>query len=137
MQGGLNGNVHRAVHYLSVQCTERYNKARESIRDFIQAASENEIIFTSGTTASLNLLAYSFGQTYIKPGDRIVVTETEHHSNIVPWQMVCRRTGALLEVWEVDEAGALDPKKLETMLDKRGLSQNSCFAAHFQCTWVG
>jgi cysteine desulfurase/selenocysteine lyase len=120
MQGGLNGNVHRAVHYLSVQCTERYNKARESIRDFIHAASENEIIFTSGTTASLNLLAYSFGQTYIKPGDRIVVTETEHHSNIVPWQMVCRRTGALLEVWEVDEAGALDPKKLETMLDKPG-----------------
>ncbi len=120
MQGGLNGNVHRAVHYLSVQCTERYNKARESIRDFIHAASENEIIFTSGTTASLNLLAYSFGQTYIKPGDRIVVTETEHHSNIVPWQMVCRRAGALLEVWEVDEAGALDPKKLETMLDKPG-----------------
>ncbi|MEJ1729672.1 SufS family cysteine desulfurase [Escherichia coli] len=120
MEGKLNGNVHRAVHYLSMQCTERYEKARVVIRDFINAASENEIIFTSGTTASLNLLAYSFGQTYVRPGDRIIVTEAEHHSNIVPWQMMCQRTGALLEVWEIDDTGALDPKKLEQILDKPG-----------------
>src|SRR5690554_2615797 len=89
MNGGINGNIHRAVHYLSVACTERYDKARKTIRDFINAASENEIIFTAGTTASLNLLAFSFGQTYVRPGDRIIITQTEHHSNIVPWQMMC------------------------------------------------
>ncbi len=89
MNGGINGNIHRAVHYLSVACTERYDKARKTIRDFINAASENEIIFTAGTTASLNLLAFSFGQTYVRPGDRIIITQTEHHSNIVPRQMMC------------------------------------------------
>ena len=120
MQGGLNGNIHRAVHYLSVQCTERYDKARSTIRDFINAASADEVIFTSGTTASLNLLAYSFGQTYIRPGDRIVVTGAEHHSNIVPWQMMCKRTGARLEVWNIDDSGAMDPKKLEQILDIPG-----------------
>ncbi|NLA15182.1 MAG: SufS family cysteine desulfurase [Bacteroidales bacterium] len=120
MNRSLNGNVHRAVHYLSIQSTERYHRARESIRNFINASSENEIVFTAGTTGSLNLLAYSFGQTYIKPGDRVVITETEHHSNIVPWQMMCKRTGALLEVWEVDESGALDPKKLEKIFDSSG-----------------
>ncbi len=120
MNGGINGNIHRAVHYLSVQCTERYDQARKTIRGFINAASENEIIFTSGTTASLNLLAFSFGQTYVRPGDRIVITRAEHHSNIVPWQMMCQRTGALLEVWEMDQTGALDPKKLEQILDKPG-----------------
>jgi len=114
MQGGLNGNIHRAVHYLSVQSTERYDRARATIRDFINAASVNEVIFTSGTTGSLNLLAFSFGQTYIRPGDRIVITRAEHHSNIVPWQMMCKRTGASLEVWEVEESGAMDPKKTGT-----------------------
>lgn len=120
MQAGMNGNIHRAVHYLSVQCTERYDRARAAVRDFINASSENEIVFTGGTTASLNLLAFSFGQTYIRPGDRIIVTQAEHHSNIVPWQMMCQRTGALLEVWEVEDTGALDPKKLEQILDRPG-----------------
>ncbi|HPW78014.1 MAG: Cysteine desulfurase [Bacteroidetes bacterium ADurb.Bin037] len=118
MEGKINGNIHRAVHYLSAQCTERYEKARTVVKDFLNADSEDEIIFTSGTTASLNLLAFSFGQTYVRPGDRIIVTEAEHHSNIVPWQMMCQRTGALLEIWEVDDTGALDPKKLEQILDK-------------------
>ncbi|HPV88176.1 MAG TPA: aminotransferase class V-fold PLP-dependent enzyme, partial [Bacteroidales bacterium] len=85
MEGKINGNIHRAVHYLSAQCTERYEKARTVVKDFLNADSEDEIIFTSGTTASLNLLAFSFGQTYVRPGDRIIVTEAEHHSNIVPW----------------------------------------------------
>ena len=130
MQGGLNGNIHRAVHYLSVQCTERYDKARATIRDFINAASADEVIFTSGTTASLNLLAYSFGQTYIRPGDRIVVTGAEHHSNIVPWQMMCKRTGASLEVWDIDDSGAMDPKKLEQILDKPGEKPKLLSIAH-------
>lgn len=107
MHQNFNGNVHRAVHYLSMQSTEQYDKAREAVRRYINAQSTNEVIFTSGTTASLNLLAFSFGQTYIKSGDRIVITDTEHHSNIVPWQMLCQRTGARLEVWESDESGAL------------------------------
>jgi len=130
MQGGLNGNIHRAVHYLSVQCTERYEKARTTIREFINAASADEVIFTSGTTASLNLLAYSFGQTYIRPGDRIVVTGAEHHSNIVPWQMMCKRTGASLEVWDIDDSGAMDPKKLEQILDKPGEKPKLLSIAH-------
>ena len=130
MQGGLNGNIHRAVHYLSVQSTERYDRARATIRDFINAASVNEVIFTSGTTGSLNLLAFSFGQTYIRPGDRIVITRAEHHSNIVPWQMMCKRTGASLEVWEVEESGAMDPKKLEQILDKQGRKPKLLAIAH-------
>ena len=120
MHQNFNGNVHRAVHYLSMQSTEQYDNAREAVRRFINAKSTNEVVFTSGTTASLNLLAYSFGQTYVKPNDRIVITDTEHHSNIVPWQMLCQRTGATLEIWESDDSGALDPAKLERILDRPG-----------------
>ena len=130
MNSGVNGNIHRAVHFLSVQCTERYEQARRVIKKYINAAHEHEIIFTSGTTASVNLLAYSFGQRYIRKGDRIVVTTQEHHSNIVPWQLLCERTGAVLEVWDIDDSGVLDPKKLEVILDKSGPAPKLLAMAH-------
>jgi len=109
-----------------MQSTEQYDNAREAVRRFINAKSTNEVVFTSGTTASLNLLAYSFGQTYVKPNDRIVITDTEHHSNIVPWQMLCQRTGAILEIWESDDSGALDPAKLGAHSGSTGVPSPNC-----------
>lgn len=122
MEGGLNGNIHRAVHYLSARCTERYEEAREAIRSYINAAHTHEILFTSGTTASINMLAFSFGETYIKPGDRIIVTDAEHHSNIVPWQMLCERKQAHLCVWHVNEQGELPLDALDDLLDAKLLA---------------
>ena len=93
-----NANIHRAVHRLADEATQAYAQARDSVRDFINARSREEIIFTSGTTAAVNLVAFSFGEAFVKEGDEIVVTEAEHHSNIVPWQMMCKRKGAVLKV---------------------------------------
>jgi len=102
-----NSNVHRGVHYLSGQMTEMYEIARIKIKDFLNAKSSQEIVFTSGVTASINLVAYSFGEAYVNEGDEIIVSEMEHHSNIVPWQLMCNRKGAFLKVIPFNDKGEL------------------------------
>lgn len=119
MNSGLNGNIHRAVHELSARSTELYEGARSDIQKFINAREREEIIFTSGTTASINLVANSFCQKFLKNGDAVIVTEGEHHSNIVPWQLACERSGAQLRVLPVDENGAWMLGKLPELLDDR------------------
>lgn len=103
----VNANVHRGVHFLSQQATELHEAAREKVRDFINAKSTNEIVFTRGTTESINLLATSFGEAFINEGDEIIVSEMEHHSNIVPWQMLAERRGASIRVIPIDDNGEL------------------------------
>jgi len=102
-----NSNVHRGVHYLSEKMTERYEAAREKVRNFLNAKYAHEIIFTKGTTDSINAVAFSFGEAYVKEGDEIIVSEMEHHSNIVPWQMLCQRKGAYLKVIPFNDDGEL------------------------------
>ena len=114
-----NANIHRAVHRMAEEATEAYEAARDSVKDFLNAYSREEIVFTSGTTASINLVAFSFGEAFVKEGDEIVVTEAEHHSNIVPWQMLCQRKGASLKVVPVDDYGYLMLDKLEEILSER------------------
>lgn len=114
-----NSNVHRGVHYLSNKCTDANEEAREDIRRFINAAADREIIFTRGTTESINLVAHSFGEAFIREGDEIVVTEMEHHANIVPWQMLCERKGAVLKVIPFDDKGELDLSGLDSLLTER------------------
>lgn len=103
----VNANVHRGVHFLSQQATDLHEQSRETVRGFINAKNVSEIIFTRGTTESINLLAFSFGEAFVKTGDEIVVTEMEHHSNIVPWQMLCERKGAVLRVVPINDDGTL------------------------------
>lgn len=119
MNSGLNGNIHRAVHELSARSTELYEGARSDIQKFINAREREEIIFTSGTTASINLVANSFCQKFLKRGDAVIVTEGEHHSNIVPWQLACERSGAQLRVLPVDENGVWMLGKLRELLDDK------------------
>lgn len=114
-----NSNVHRGVHFLSNKCTDANEEAREIVRGYIHAASGKEIIFTRGTTESINLVAYSFGEAFIQEGDEIVVTEMEHHANIVPWQMLCERKGAVLKVIPFLDNGELDLTSLDTLLTER------------------
>ncbi len=111
-----NSNVHRGGHHLSVITTEHYEAARETVRQFIRATHAHEIIFTHGTTSSINAVAFSFGERYIRSGDEILVTEMEHHANIVPWQMLCERKGARLKVIPVNEAGELRLETLDTLI---------------------
>lgn len=103
--GHDNSNVHRGVHALSARATLAYEKARSDIRHHIGAASEKEIIFTKGTTESINLVAQSYGRANFKPGDEIVITTMEHHANIVPWQLICEQTGAVLKVVPISDQG--------------------------------
>ncbi|MBR2857209.1 MAG: SufS family cysteine desulfurase [Bacteroidales bacterium] len=114
-----NANIHRAVHRLADEATQAYEQARDAVRDFLNAGSREEIIFTSGTTASINLVAFCFGEAFVKEGDEVVVTEAEHHSNIVPWQMMCMRKGAVLRVLPVDDSGHLMVEKLDEILNER------------------
>lgn len=114
-----NANVHRAVHKLSEESTAAYEDARETVRRFINAASTREIVFTSGATAAINTVAYSFGEKYVGAGDNVVVTEMEHHSNIVPWQMLCGRKGAELRVLPFDDDGRLRTEMLPALIDDR------------------
>lgn len=114
-----NSNVHRGVHFLSNKCTDANEEARETVRRFINAASDKEVIFTRGTTESINLVAFSFGEAFIREGDEIVVTEMEHHANIVPWQMLCQRKGAILKVIPFKDNGELDLSKLDEVLAGR------------------
>ncbi len=115
----LNANVHRGVHTLSVEITGEYEAARETIREFVNAESTDEVIFTAGATAGLNLVAYSFAERYIGPGDNVVVSEMEHHSNIVPWQIVCGRKGAEVRKLPFDDEGRLMEEKLAGLIDAR------------------
>ncbi len=112
----LNSSIHRGVHYLSEQATEAYEKARKTVQDFIHAAHSHEIIFTPGTTASINGVAFSFGEKFIHEGDEIVITEMEHHANIVPWQMLCERKKARLKVIPFSDEGILQLDKMETLI---------------------
>ena len=114
-----NANIHRAVHRLADETTQAYESARDAVKKFINAETREEIVFTSGTTAAVNLVAFCFGEAYVKEGDEVVVTEAEHHSNIVPWQMMCRRKGAVLKVLPVDDSGHLEMDKLEDLLTER------------------
>ena len=116
---GTNANIHRAVHKLAADATEEYESTREVVREYINAGSRKEIIFTSGTTGSINLVAFSFGEVFVGEGDEIIVTEEEHHSNIVPWQMLCQRKGATLKVLGVDDEGHLKVNELENLITDR------------------
>jgi cysteine desulfurase/selenocysteine lyase len=102
-----NANIHRGVHLLSDTSSAAYENAREIVRSFINAGKREEIIFTPGTTASINAIAFSFGERYIKPGDEIIISTLEHHANIVPWQMMCQRKNAILRVIPIDDNGDL------------------------------
>lgn len=115
----VNANVHRGVHFLSQQATELHEQSRETVRRFINARSTSEIIFTRGTTESINLLAFSFGEAFVREGDEIVVTEMEHHSNIVPWQMLCERKSAVLKVVPIDDDGRLQMDKYKELLSPK------------------
>jgi cysteine desulfurase/selenocysteine lyase len=112
----INANIHRGVHKLSVESTKAYEDARETVRDFINAKKTGEIIFTSGATASINLVAFSFGETFVHAGDEVIVSEMEHHSNIVPWQMLCERKKATLKVLPFDSNGELILAKLDELI---------------------
>ena len=102
-----NGNIHRGVHFLSDMSSEAYETAREKVRSFVNAGKKEEIVFTSGTTGSINGIAFSFGERYIKPGDEIILSCLEHHANIVPWQMMCERKGAVLRVIPINDNGEI------------------------------
>ena len=100
-------NIHRGVHNLSDKATEEYENAREKVRSFMNAARKEEIIFTSGSTGSINMAAFSFGERFVGRGDEIIVSHLEHHANIVPWQMMCERKGAILRVIPIDDNGEI------------------------------
>lgn len=115
----VNANVHRGVHFLSQQATDLHEASREAVRRFINARSTDEIVFTRGTTESINLLAFSLGEAMVKEGDEIVVSAMEHHSDIVPWQIMCGRKGAVLRVIPMTDEGELELETLEGMLNER------------------
>ena len=114
-----NANIHRGVHHLSGRMTDMYEEARERVRKFIGAEHREEVVFTSGATASINLVAYAWSERFLKAGDNIVVSEMEHHSNIVPWQLAAMRHGAELRVLPFDERGELCMEQLDTLIDER------------------
>ena len=115
----INGNIHRGMHYMSEEVTVMYEKAREMVRAFLNAKGKQEIIFTAGATMSINTVAYSFGEKFVKHGDNVIITEMEHHSNLVPWQMLCERKGAQLRVIPFNDEGELQIDKLHSLMDER------------------
>ena len=115
----LNANIHRGVHYLSQKATEAHEAARQSIAEFLGSDKREEIIFTRGTTEAINLVAFSFGEAFCKPGDEVIVSVMEHHSNIVPWQMLCERKGMKLRVVPMNEKGELDIEAYASLLTER------------------
>ncbi len=119
MNSKLNGNVHRAMHYLSEQSTMLYEQAREKARQHINAPGRENIIFTSGATAAINLVASSFSCKFLKSGDSVIIAGDSHHSNIVPWQIACERAGARLKVIPVDDNGHLEIERLDSFVDSR------------------
>lgn len=115
----MNANIHRGIHYMAEETTSRYEAAREKVRALLNAASTREIVFTSGATQAINLVATSYGDKYIHAGDNILITEMEHHSNIVPWQIVAERWGAEVRVIPFDDDGALRLDRLPELMDEK------------------
>lgn len=114
-----NANVHRGVHYLSVRATEAYEQARAKVQRFLNAEHVEEIVFVRGTTEAVNLVAQTYGKTHVRAGDEVLISAMEHHSNIVPWQMLCEQTGARLRVAPIDDAGELLLDELERLIGPR------------------
>jgi cysteine desulfurase / selenocysteine lyase len=114
-----NSNIHRGVHFLSQEATSAYEKARDSVKSFINARSHKEVIFTKGTTESINLVTNTLGRKILKPGDEVLITHMEHHSNIVPWQMICESTGAVLKVCRINQTGELDLQDFDEKLNQK------------------
>jgi cysteine desulfurase / selenocysteine lyase len=112
-------SIHRGVHYMSEKATDDYEASRKKVQDYIQARHSHEIVFTNGTTGSINALAFSLGEKLIGPGDEIILSEMEHHANIVPWQMLCERKGARIKVIPVNEIGELDLVEFENLLNEK------------------
>lgn len=113
------GTVHRAVYQLAAHATEEYQHVRRKVANFIHAAKPDEVIFTRGTTESINMVAYSFGKAFISPGDEVLITELEHHSNIVPWQLMCEDRGAILKVVPIDDKGELIMEELKKLVTEK------------------
>lgn len=116
---GMNANIHRGVHALSQEATEAFEESRIIVKKFINALGKNEIIFTRGTTESINLVASTYGRTHLKEGDEIIISHMEHHSNIVPWQMLCKEKNAKLRIIPVNNSGELVLEEFEKMLNKK------------------
>lgn len=115
----LNGNVHRGVHFLSQAATDLHEGGREVVRQFINAAKVSEIVFTRGTTESINLIAATYGEAFMQPGDEVIVSEMEHHSNIVPWQLLAQRKNIVLKVVPIDDEGNLCLNEMEKMISPK------------------
>jgi cysteine desulfurase / selenocysteine lyase len=115
----LNSNIHRGVHFLSEQATILYEGVREKVRSYINAATSKEVVFVRGTTEAINLVADSFGRAFVKAGDEVLISGMEHHSNIVPWQLLCERTGASLKVAPIDDRGDIIVEEFERLLNVR------------------
>lgn len=114
-----NANIHRGIHRLSEEATAEYENTRDYVRQFLNAQHREEIVFTSGTTAAINLVAFSFGEAFVGEGDEVIVSEVEHHSDIVPWQMMCQRRKAVLKVLKVDDSGHLMVDSLNSLITER------------------
>ena len=114
-----NANVHRGVYQLSQEATDAYEKGRHLVQGFINAASEKEVLFVRGTTEGINLVASSYGRKFLQEGDEVIISAMEHHSNIVPWQLICEQTGAKLRVIPVTDEGELIMEEYEQMLNER------------------
>lgn len=114
-----NANIHRGIHRLSEEATAEYENTRDYVRQFLNAQQREEIVFTSGTTAAINLVAFSFGEAFVGEGDEVIVSEVEHHSDIVPWQMMCQRKKAVLKVLKVDDSGHLMVDSLNSLITER------------------
>ncbi len=114
-----NANIHRGIHRLSEEATAEYENTRDYVRQFLNAQHREEIVFTSGTTAAINLVAFSFGEAFVGEGDEVIVSEVEHHSDIVPWQMMCLRKKAVLKVLKVDDSGHLMVDSLNSLITER------------------
>lgn len=114
-----NANIHRGIHRLSEEATAEYENTRDYVRQFLNAQHREEIVFTSGTTAAINLVAFSFGEAFVGEGDEVIVSEVEHHSDIVPWQMMCQRKKAVLKVLKVDDSGHLRVDSLNSLITER------------------
>ncbi len=123
-------NVHRGVHYLSAKATELFEAARDTVKNFINAKHREEIIFVRGTTEAINLVAQSYGRANIKAGDEIIISTMEHHSNIVPWQLLCEQTGAVLKVAPINQQGEIILEEFETLLNARTKLVAVCYVSN-------
>lgn len=126
----VNANVHRGIHYLSQQATELHESARETVRKFINARSTSEIIFTRGTTESINLVAFSFGEAFLQEGDEVILSVMEHHSNIVPWQLLRDRKGIVIKVVPMNDVGELDIEAYRALFTEKTKLVSICHVSN-------